>query len=1022
MPTIDQLAPAIAASDTDEFVVSQAGITRKITRGQAIAGLQHQLALPSGALLGRCSSGVGPVEALALGSNLALNSGTLSATASPFVLSQLPAGSVPSSDDLVAIAQAGTNVTVTYSQFVNSFGQVTDIDVSRSVVTPTGATSSQKLADFVASALLVSGGSLTGSLLLAGPPTTGLQPVTKDYADRLGEASVLRSGSSMSGSLFLANDPVVSIEAATKNYVDHQIVNVLPTTGGSLSGTLTLANDPATSLQAATKQYVDGRIARAGDTLVGPLLLAGPPSSPLQAASKSYVDLQIQTALPTSGGTLTGALMLVGNPTWPIQAATKNYVDGQVATSLPNVGGTLSGPIVLSADPTGALQAATRRYVDARLLRSGDTLTGPLALSADPTAPYQAATKSYVDGAAATALSRAGGTLTGALALNADPISALQAATKRYVDAQVSASVPLSGGTLTGPLVATAAPTLPAQLANKQYIDTQLASVVPITGGTMIGSLTLAGNPAADLEATTKQYVDATANALGINVKLQPYGAQINGITDDTASFAAAYRAAPSGALIHVPGGTTIIQNPSTWNVPLTKPVKWIVDGTTLADGSSLSSAIPTGTNPATLSLPGIVQGYSTSGTEFSKASSTTSDFAVLHTSYIVSHAGGTPSVIANNRADTVIYNSPNNYVWAGLDRLVWAGTQTPNGTAAAQHVARYFQTIRQSIGTNSSGAPLPQPQLWSACLEYRDATGKPSSWANASLTVEMDWIGNGADDAKSRQLQSLVVAQHDHAGAPVEISSVIGIYLGGGSTGHAYRVFNVSIPFSTAVLDTTGSQQLAGAAAIRMAAGHSIAFEPTAGNTLAYDSTSGTLRWNQGSLSYVVGKGLTVGWANVCTANTTLPSYIAGNIIFLVGTSNFTITLPSAISTPLGTGFTFSGLGSCVVTISPVGADTIDNGPITLRQSDRYHIVSDGASCWREVFRTNSVSPRFTGPPVLPSYTVTNLPASPGAGAKAFVSNGRKPTEATGAGSGVEAFFDGVRWISGCTGLQVAA
>jgi hypothetical protein len=32
-------------------------------------------------------------------------------------------------------------------------------------------------------------------------------------------------------------------------------------------------------------------------------------------------------------------------------------------------------------------------------------------------------------------------------------------------------------------------------------------------------------------------------------------------------------------------------------------------------------------------------------------------------------------------------------------------------------------------------------------------------------------------------------------------------------------------VPFSTSVLDTTGAQQMAGAAAIRMAAGHAIAF-----------------------------------------------------------------------------------------------------------------------------------------------------------------------------------------------------
>jgi hypothetical protein len=39
MPTIDQLAPATAASNTDELIASQNGIARKLTRAQLTAGL-----------------------------------------------------------------------------------------------------------------------------------------------------------------------------------------------------------------------------------------------------------------------------------------------------------------------------------------------------------------------------------------------------------------------------------------------------------------------------------------------------------------------------------------------------------------------------------------------------------------------------------------------------------------------------------------------------------------------------------------------------------------------------------------------------------------------------------------------------------------------------------------------------------------------------------------------------------------------------------------------------------------------
>jgi hypothetical protein len=152
------------------------------------------------------------------------------------------------------------------------------------------------------------------------------------------------------------------------------------------------------------------------------------------------------------------------------------------------------------------------------------------------------------------------------------------------------------------------------------------------------------------------------------------------------------------------------------------------------------------------------------------------------------------------------------------------------------------------------------------------------------------------------------------------------------------------------------------------------------------------------------------------------LPSYFAGNIVFLAGVSTYAITLPAAVTVAAGVGFTLSVVSTATVSFTPAGTDAIDNGPVTLHQNDRYHIISDGSSSWHEVFRTNAVNPRFGGPPVLPSYTVAGLPATAIAGSKAFASNGRKPTEAAGSGSGVEVFSDGARWISVCAGSQVLA
>lgn len=1126
MPTIDQLAPATSAADSDEFIVSQGGIARKITRAQVLNGVQPQISVPVGTLLGGVATGNGTPSAVTVGANLVLSGATLSATAAPFSLGAQPAGTVPAPSDLIAMAQNGTNVAVTYRQLLSGISAAGNVDVSLATVRPNGAVTAQPLSTLIADLLPVSGGSLTGTLslatnplkpldaaskgyvderitatlpltggsmsgelLLAGPPLGANDAATKAYVDTasatrlsigggsLGGPLVLagdptspqqaatkqyadlklsRAGDSMTGTLVLASAPAAQLDAATKGYVDGTVATSLPLAGGTMLGAVLLASDPTFNGQAATKQYVDQRVLRAGDTLTGSLTLVGNPTQSLHAASKGYVDGQIGTAVARGGSSMTGALLLASDPATALQAATKQYadtkisrngdsltgylvlnaapaaglhaatkayVDNAVLTGAFQSGGSFGGMVYLAGDPVAPLQAVTKRYSDTHLLRTGDTLTGALTLAGDPSAPYQAATKGYVDAQSQTLVSRAGASLTGSLYLSADPTVPLQASTKHYVDAAVGTALPLAGGSLTGILSLAGAPQAPAHAATKLYVDGQIAGSLAQAGGSMAGPLTLAGAPTTPLQAATKSYVDANPNAERvINVCLPPYNAKLDGTTDDTAAFKAAYEAAPAGSVIYVPNGTTVLQQPGGWGVSLTKRVKWVVDGTVLPDGTPLATAIPTDGGPASLSLPGFVAGNSAASVTTSQSASQPTDFAVQHSAYIVNHTGGTPTVITNTRADTIIYNSPANFVWNGLDRLIWAGIQTPDGSAPAQHVSRYIQAVRQGATTGPQGQQLPQPQIWAACLEYRDATGQPSSITGASLTVEMDWFGNGLDDANTRTIQSLVVGQANTSGPAVEISNVIGVWLNAGASGSAKTIFAINLPFSSAVLDTTNAQQINNAPVLRMAAGQAIAFE--AGNTkrLQYDSVTNTLRWYDGIMSFPVGRGITVGWQNVFGSSTNVPAYIAGNILFLVGSSPFTLTLPAASTVAAGTGFTFSALGAGPVGIVPLGQDSIDAGPITLHTNDRYHIVSDGAGAWREIFRTNAVSPYFSGPIVLPSYTVATLPGGMSAGAKAFASNGLKPGEPAGAGTGVEVFFDGRRWISSCSGTPVSA
>ena len=258
MPTIDQLAPATAACDGDELLVSQTGIARKVTRVQFLAGVQPQLAVASGNLLGRSSAGTGEPEQITVGTNLGLNNGTLSADAAPFVIASLSAGTVPAITDLVPLGQGKMNAMVTYGQFMSALGSVPNLDASQFVIESAGAGTKTTLADFAVGVLPLAGGTLNGTLTLAGDPSAPLQAATKQYVDVRAAGALPSSGGTLTGTLNLAADPSASMQAATKQYVDGQIAVTLPRSGGTMSGPLALAADPATNMQAATKQYVDG--------------------------------------------------------------------------------------------------------------------------------------------------------------------------------------------------------------------------------------------------------------------------------------------------------------------------------------------------------------------------------------------------------------------------------------------------------------------------------------------------------------------------------------------------------------------------------------------------------------------------------------------------------------------------------------------------------------------------------------------------------------------------------------------
>jgi len=79
------------------------------------------------------------------------------------------------------------------------------------------------------------------------------------------------TGGTMTGDIVLAHDPPNALNPATKQYVDARVggVGFLPTTGGTMTGVIVLPGSPVNPLEAAPKQYADTKLPLTGATMTG---------------------------------------------------------------------------------------------------------------------------------------------------------------------------------------------------------------------------------------------------------------------------------------------------------------------------------------------------------------------------------------------------------------------------------------------------------------------------------------------------------------------------------------------------------------------------------------------------------------------------------------------------------------------------------------------------------------------------------------------------------------------------------
>ena len=271
-------------------------------------------------------------------------------------------------------------------------------------------------------ALPVSGGTMTGNLILNGDPTNNLQAATKQYVDVLGNT---------------VNDILDGTET----------IPYLPDNGGTLTGALNMGNNkitmgaaPTATTDVTNKGYVDGVVKVVSDEVDGIIAGTTPISVPIATNTKVggvkigaglSVDGEgtlttAQTYLSTQGGTLAANASITGEDemTFEVPDSTESATVGitaQGVTIVHNTNSTANARIrviennveieangnIVSFDPSGVDFGAG---IITNISSIGGASNGEIAFEntidlnnhqaknvADPTEAQDGATKNYVD-------------------------------------------------------------------------------------------------------------------------------------------------------------------------------------------------------------------------------------------------------------------------------------------------------------------------------------------------------------------------------------------------------------------------------------------------------------------------------------------------------------------------------------------------------------------------------------------------------------------------------------------------
>lgn len=353
--------------------------------------------------------------------------------------------------------------------------------------------------------LPLTGGTITGSIILSAAPTNDSHLTNKTYVDNEINTKTLlvSTGGTVNGSISITVPPTDANHVTTKSYVDNALstqystvnTNFVAKSGATLTGFLTLHSNPTSNLHAVTKQYVDSAVTsvgsglgftpvnKAGDTMTGFLTLNDNPTSNLHAATKQYVDNNSLFLKLSTGGTVVGGVVFSGSTTFN-GASTFSSGTGTVFTSLPTC----------SVLPTAGSQLVNKTYVDTTFIIPGSTINNTISLAntVNITSDYHLITRKYGDSRYVRLTGSS--TITGALTLDTGihinnpnvPTTGTHLTNKSYVDSNFLAK---TGGVVSGAIEVSSAPTIDQHLANKLYVDTKVASGTIFTGGTILNHL-----------------------------------------------------------------------------------------------------------------------------------------------------------------------------------------------------------------------------------------------------------------------------------------------------------------------------------------------------------------------------------------------------------------------------------------------------------------------------------------------------------------------------------------------------